>query len=138
MALSTKSKAKLGAKTAKTAAKHPRVTKALAKGTFKAGKPVAKRKVRRHAKRVGRSADRVGAAAGRVGATVRTVGTTARAAGQWIVVFGPIVAQAAGLVEPPPKRRHTGLRVLAGVVLGATAMYFLRGGDRRQGRKPVP
>jgi hypothetical protein len=123
MALKTKTKAKVGAKTAKTAAKNPRIVRAVGRAAFKVGKPVAKRKVRRHAKRVSRHAGRVG--------------TTARTAVEWVVVFGPIVAQAAGLVQPP-KRRHTGMRVVAGVVLGATAMYFLRGGDRRQGPKPVP
>ncbi|HXO09823.1 MAG TPA: hypothetical protein VN880_17400 [Solirubrobacteraceae bacterium] len=123
MAVKTKTKAKLGAKTAKTAAKNPRIVRAVGRVAFKVGKPVAKRKVRRHAKRVSRRTERVGA--------------TARTAAEWVVVFGPIAAQAAGLVAPP-KRQHIGMRVVAGVVLGATAMYFLRGGDRRQGPKPVP
>jgi hypothetical protein len=116
MAVKTKTKAKLGAKTAKTVAKNPRAVRAVGRVAFKVGKPVAKRKVRRHAKRVSRRTERIGA--------------TARTAAEWVVVFGPIAAQAAGLVQPP-KRRHTGMRVVAGVVLGATAMYFLRGGDRR-------
>ncbi len=108
----TKTKAKLGAKTAKTAAKNP----SLAKAAFRAGKPIAKRKVRRRAQRIG---------------------STARTAGEWVVVVGPIAAEALGLVEPP-RRRHPTRRVVVGVVLGATAMYYLRRDDRRQGPKPVP
>ena len=108
----TKTKAKLGAKTAKTAVKNPW----LAKAAFRVGKPVAKHKVRRRA--------------GRIGATART-------AGEWVVVVGPIAAEALGLLEPP-KRSHATRRVVLGVVVGATAMYYLRRDDRRQGPKPVP
>jgi hypothetical protein len=119
MSPSTKTKAKLGAKTAKTAAKNRRARRAalaVVRFAFRVGRPVAKRKVRRRVERIG---------------------TTARTAAEWFVVFGPIAAEAAGLVEPP-KRRHTGLRVMLGVVLGATAMYFLRGDRRRRGPEPVP
>jgi hypothetical protein len=119
MAVSTKTKAKLGAKTAKSAAKNPRVVRAampVAKLAFRVGKPVAKRKVRRRAQRLG---------------------TTARTAGEWVVVFGPIAAEALGLVEAP-KRRHTGWRVVVGVLMGAGAMYYLRRDDRQPGPRPVP
>ena len=77
MAVSTKSKAKLGAKTAKTAAKNPRVVRAalpVARFAFRVGKPVAKRKVRQR---------------------VQRIGTTARTAGEWIV----------GSDRSPPRRR---------------------------------
>jgi hypothetical protein len=109
--MKTKTKAKLGAKTAKTVAKRPW----LGKMAFRVGKPVAQHKVRRRVERIG---------------------ATAKAAGEWVVVVGPVAAQALGLVQPP-KRTHTARRVALGVVIGATAMYYLRRDDRDQGPKPV-
>jgi hypothetical protein len=109
--MKTKTKAKVGAKTAKTVVKHP----SLGKMAFRVGKPVAQHKVRRR---------------------VQRIGTTARALGEWVVVVGPVAAEALGLV-PPPKRTHTAGRVILGVVIGATAMYYLRRDDRQPGPKPV-
>jgi hypothetical protein len=108
----TTTKAKLGKKTVKSAAKN----RWLVKAAFRVGKPVAKRKVRRHGERIG---------------------NTARTARDLVIVVGPIAAEALGLVEPP-KRRHTTRHVILGVVIGATAMYYLRRGDSQQGPKPVP
>jgi hypothetical protein len=109
--MKTKTKVKLGAKTAKTVAKRPW----LGKMAFRVGRPVAEHKVRRR---------------------VQRIGTTARAAGEWVVVVGPVAAEALGLV-PPPKRTHTAGRVVLCVVIGATAMYYLRRDNREQGPKPV-
>jgi hypothetical protein len=110
--MKTKTKAKLGAKTAKTTAKNPRI----AKMAFRVGKPVAKRKLRGH---------------------VKGVGTTARTAREYVVVYGTIAAQALGFVEPP-KPKHTTRRVVLGVVIGATAMYYLRRADRPRDPQPGP
>jgi hypothetical protein len=107
--METKTKAKLGAKTAKTVVKR----RWLGKMAFRVGKPVAQHKVRRRVERVA---------------------TTARAAGEWAVVVGPVAAKAFGLVQPP-KRTHTARRVVLGVVIGATAMYYLRRNDREPGPK---
>jgi hypothetical protein len=128
--LSTTTKA--GAKAAKTAAKRPRMvwstgkfwvkatkpaakigakaTKPAAKVAVKAGKPMAKRRARR------RGDQMIDVA--------RMLGDRARLAGEVLVVYGPMVAYELGLAERPTPKR-TAPRVMAGIVIGATAVYFL-------------
>src|SRR5205823_301616 len=92
----------LGAKAAKTAAKHPRASWTSVKGAVKMGKPVAKRPARQRVEQIGQ--------------TVRTTGAL-------VAMYGPLAVQALGLVEPP-KRKRTLPRVAVGIVIGAGAMYF--------------
>jgi hypothetical protein len=49
-------------------------------------------------------------------------------------VYGPEAAQLMGWVEPPRPKR-TAPRVLVGVVIGATAMYFLEPGAGKEHRE---
>jgi hypothetical protein len=54
----------------------------------------------------------------------RQLGGAARNAGAVAVTYGPLVARLVVAPEPPKKRR-TGPAVLAGMVIGAGAVYFL-------------
>jgi hypothetical protein len=114
--LNTSTKAKL--KTAKAGAKRPAVIRATVppaiRLTFKGGKPLAKLRARQQAKRVAESA--------------RTLGDT--------LSLIPQAAQELGLVEAPPTKRIAP-RVAAGVVIGASAVYFLEPGVGRQHRQQV-
>ncbi len=109
--MSTKpTKTRIGAKGAVAMARHPtlrrmtvRVGTPPAKLGWHVGKVVVRRKARGQVERL------VGAG--------RTVGALA-------VVYGPMTAEVFGLVEPPkPKRRAPAF--VAGVVIGAGAVYVL-------------
>jgi hypothetical protein len=107
-ALSTSTKAKAGTKAAKTAVKNPGLVKVTGKSAkpvaklgLKGGKPVAKRRVKNR---------------------FETIGGALRSAADELVTYGPSAAQELGLVETP-KPKRTAPRVLAGVVIGAGAMY---------------
>jgi hypothetical protein len=52
------------------------------------------------------------------------IGGAARTAGAIAVTYGPLVARLVVAPEPPRKRR-TGSAVLAGMVIGAAAVYLL-------------
>lgn len=124
--ISNKTKAKAGLKATKTAAKHPRLTARLtAKGTklampvgkvgMKAGKPFAKRRIRQRAEQLDRASHTLG---------------------QALAVYAPQVAYELGLAQPPrPKRMAP--RILVGVVIGASAMYFLEPGHGAEHREKV-
>jgi hypothetical protein len=77
------------------------------------GKALAKRNARRRVEDFGRAA--------------RTVGET-------IAAYGPEAAQLMGWVEPP-KPKRTAPRVMVGIVIGATAMYFLEPGVGKEHRQ---
>jgi len=119
--LSTKTKAKAGAKTAKTIAESPLLRSALgeaappiAKLGVKAGKKRMSRKTRKQLEQLG-----------------DTVGTVASLAGDYVPQAAK-AAQQLGLVEPP-KQKKTAPRVFVGVVIGAVATYLLEPGEA--GRK---
>jgi hypothetical protein len=120
--LSTTTKAKLGAKSAKGVAKNPGILRVsgkaaspIAKLGVKAGKPFAKRRARQNAQKVGDA--------------VRTVATT-------LAVYGPEAARELGLVDAP-KPKRTAPRVAAGVVIGAGAMYLLEPEHGREHREQL-
>jgi hypothetical protein len=121
--VSTKTKAKVGAKAAKGIIQEPLLRNAVseiappvAKLGVKVGKKRMSRKTRKQLEQIG-----------------ETVGTVASIAQE----YGPRaaeVAQQLGLVEAP-KRKSTTPRVVAGVVIGAALMYLLEpgvGGQHRQ------
>jgi hypothetical protein len=120
--ISNKTKGKAGLKASKTAAKHPRM---VAKGSklalpvgkagMKAGKPLAKRRVKQRAEQLDRAS--------------RTVGEV-------LAVYAPQVAYEFGLAQPPKPKRMAP-RILVGVVIGATAMYFLEPGHGKEHREKV-
>jgi hypothetical protein len=120
--LDTTTKTKIGARAGKTAAKNPRPLLVAAKaarpvGTFavKASKPFAKRRMRQRAERLGDAA--------------RTIGET-------LVIYGPPAAYELGLAEPP-KPKRTAPRVAVGIVIGASAVYFLEPEHGREHREKV-
>lgn len=107
--VSTTTKRKVGVKAAKGLAMRPE----LARLTFRAGKPLLKRRARQSAEQLADAA--------------RTVVTI-------LAIYGPLVGQELGLVEAP-KPKRTAPYVAAGVVIGASAVYFLEpryGRERRQ------
>ena len=123
--ISPTTKTKAGAKAAKAAkamATRPRI---LASGTrvavptvkfaAKARKPLVKRRARRRADRLGKAA---------------------RKFGEVVVEYGPTAAYELGLAEPP-KEKRTAPRVVAGIVIGATAVYFLEPEQGPERRKKV-
>ena len=120
--LSTAAKSTTAVKTAKGAVKRPALMRAGARATppvgklaLKAGAPLLKRRTRRRARRLGQ---------------------TARAIGETLVVYGPPAAYELGLAEPP-KPKRTAPRVAAGIVIGASAVYFLEPEHGREHREKV-
>lgn len=118
--LSNTTKGKAGLKAAAAAVKNPAVTRLMAKasapaakGGFKMSKALAKRKTRRRVDDLSKAA--------------RTVGAT-------IAFYGPEAAQLMGWVEPA-KPKRTAPRVMVGIVIGATAMYFLDPGAAGKERR---
>jgi hypothetical protein len=113
-------KRQVATKGAVGATKHPRARRAgvkaakpVAKASVKVAKPIVKRKVRRR---------------------VEPIREALRTAGALVATYGPPVAIEFGLIDVP-KRKRTGPRVAVGVLIGATAMYFLdptHGSERRQ------
>jgi hypothetical protein len=121
-AISTATKGKLGAKAGKTALKNPAIlrigaqaARPVGKLSLKVGKPFAKLSAREQAERIGSAA--------------RTIGET-------IAVYGPEAAYELGLAERP-KPKRTAPRVAAGVVIGASAVYFLEPEHGREHREKV-
>ena len=108
--LSTKTKARVGVKAAKQAAKHPKLARRAARGT----KPVVRTVVSMRARQVRDQAAAVLDAG-------RSVGQTVFEAGR----------QAATAQVP---RKRTAPRVAVGIAVGAAAMYFLdpASGDQRR------
>jgi hypothetical protein len=97
--------AKAGAKGATEVARSRaarRAAKPPAKTTWFVGKNVAKRKANKHARRYG---------------------DAARTAWSAATIYGPIVAEALGLVEQPKPRRRSPA-FLAGIAVGAGVMYL--------------
>ncbi len=115
--VNTTTKAVLGIKAGKTTARHSGIVKnvgravaPVGKASFRVGKPLMNRQLRRRARRI------------------------ADTTGLVLTSYGPLAAYALGLAEPPRQRRVTPW-LGTGVVIGASAVYLLepeQGGERRQ------
>jgi hypothetical protein len=106
--LSNKTKARLGVKATVAAARHP----ALRRATMRAGVPTAKVVVKR-----------------KMRDQMERISPAARTAGSIVAIYGPMAAEALGLVEAPkPKRRAPAFA--AGVVTGVGASYLILRGQR--------
>jgi hypothetical protein len=103
--VSSKTKARLGVKATLALARH----RALRRATRQVGVPTAKVVVKRQMR-----------------GQMERIGPAARTAGSIVAIYGPIAAEALGLVESPkPKRR--GPAFAAGAATGVVASYlFLR------------
>lgn len=101
--VSNKAKARLGLGATLMLVRHPTLRRASTRVGAPTAKFLAKRQLREQAERIAAVAD---------------------TAGSIVVIYGPIAAEALGLVEPPrPKRRA---RVLvAGVVVGAAGVSYV-------------
>jgi hypothetical protein len=123
-ALSTTTKARLGVKATKHATKRPKL--------LLWGAQTAKPVVRGRAKLSSRQTKRH---AGSVVQTAQKVGQTTFATGRTVIALGRQLA----LQQAEARAGHTrtGLRVAAGVVIGATAMYFLEPGSGAQHRQTL-
>ena len=129
--LSTKTKGQAGWTAAKTVVQNPRLRRLtvksvppLTKLTVKVGKPLAKRKARGRLQEIGERLTELGEALFEIGEVV----------GATMAVYGPLAARQLGWAEAP-KQKRTGPRVVAGAVIGASAMYFLEpkcGPERRE------
>lgn len=108
--ISKKTKGKAGVKAAKATAKNPqalltgaKIAAPAGRAGLKVSKPLLKRRGRQRVEQLDRASQTLGEA---------------------LAVYGPKVAYELGLAEPP-KPKRTAPRVAAGVVIGASAMYFL-------------
>jgi hypothetical protein len=102
--VSNKAKARLGVKATTTVARNP----ALRRATIRAGVPAAKVMVKRQMHN-----------------QMQRIGPAARTAGSIVAIYGPMTAEALGLVEAP-KRKRRAPAFAAGVVTGVLASYALR------------
>jgi hypothetical protein len=116
-ALSTKTKARVGVKTAKQAAKHPKLVLRGAQGA----KPVVRGVVKVRTRQARHQA-----------AAVLDAG---RSIGQTVFEAGRQAAQDAAQVQL--SRKRTASRVAVGIVIGATAMYFLDPASGEERRRNV-
>ena len=101
--VSNKTKARLGVRAMAAVARHP----ALRRATMRVGVPTAKVVVKRG------MLDRM-----------ERIGPAARTAGSIIVIYGPMAAEALGLVEAPKQKRRAPA-FAAGAVTGGVASYVL-------------
>ena len=102
--VSNKTKARAGVRATAAVARNP----ALRRATIRAGVPVAKVVIKRQMRN-----------------QMERIGPAARTAGSIVAIYGPMTAEALGLVEAPkPKRRAPAFA--AGVVTGVLASYALR------------
>ncbi|MGE5617393.1 MAG: hypothetical protein ACM3UX_00500 [Candidatus Woesearchaeota archaeon] len=120
--ISKKTKGKAGVKAAKAAAKRPqlllngtKIARPASKAGLKASKPVLKRRARRRAAQLDRAS---------------------RSLGEALAVYAPRAAYDLGLAEPP-KPRRTAPRLVAGAVIGASAVYFLEPEHGKEHRQKV-
>lgn len=119
---SKKTKSKAGLKVAKATAKRPqllltgtKIAVPAAKTGLKASKPLLKRQGRQRVEQLDRAS--------------RSLGTA-------LTVSAPKAAYDLGLAKPPKPKRTTP-RVVVGVVIGASAMYFLEPGHGKAHREKV-
>ena len=100
---SNKTKARLGVRATAAVARHP----PLRRATMRAGVPTAKVVVKRQ-----------------VRDQMERIGSAARTAGSIVAIYGPVAAEALGLVEAPKPRRRAPA-FAAGAVTGGVASYVL-------------
>ena len=101
--VSNKTKARLGARATVAVARRP----ALRRATTRAGAPAAKVVVKRQMR-----------------GQMERIGPAARTAGSIVMIYGPMAAEALGLIDAPkPKRRAPAFA--AGAVTGGVASYVL-------------
>ena len=104
--LSNPTKARLGAKGTAAIARRPMARRAALKAGLPAARVLAKRKAR---------------------GQLQPIGATARKAGSLVVVYGPLAAEALGLLEPPkPKRRAPAFAAVAALALATVSLVLLR------------
>jgi hypothetical protein len=84
---------------------------------LKASKPFVNRRARNRVEQLREAAQQLGEGA--------------RTAGEVLAVYGPMAAYTLGLAEPP-KTKRTGPWIAAGIVIGASAVYFV---DRSTARR---
>jgi hypothetical protein len=111
--VSNKTKARLGMRATVAVARHPALRRATMRARVPTAKVVVKRQMREQMERLG---------------------AAARTAGSIVAIYGPMAAEALGLVEAPkPKRRAPAFA--AGTVTGVVASYVLlrRAAERRVG-----
>lgn len=123
--LSTTSKAKAGAKTARAIAESSLLRNAVSE----AGPPIAKLGVKAGKRRVSRKTRK----------QLEHLGETVGAVAQVASSYAPQAAHAAqefGLIEAP-KRKRTAPRVVVGVVIGAATVYLLEPGVGREHRRQL-
>jgi hypothetical protein len=120
--ISKGTKGKPAIKTAKAVARRPQRLLTGAKIAVPAGKaglrastPALRRRARQRAKQLDRAS---------------------RTLGEALAVYAPKAAYDLGLAEPP-KAKRTAPRVAAGVVIGASAMYFLEPEHGKEHREKV-
>jgi hypothetical protein len=101
--VSNKTKARLGVKGAAIVAGNPRLRRAAVRAGAPPAKVIARRTVRNQLERLG---------------------TAGKTVGSVVVIYGPIAAEAFGLVEPP-KRRRRGPAFAAGAITGAVTAYVV-------------
>ena len=123
--LSTKTKAKTGARTAKAIVQHPVLRTAVSQ----AGPPIARAGVRVGKQRLSRKSRKQLEQLG------ETLGTVAGVASDYLPQ-AVLAAQELGLIEAP-KTKRTRPRLLAGIALGAAAMFLLEPGHGREHRRQV-
>jgi hypothetical protein len=134
--ISTTTKGKAGVKGAKALAKRPQLLANGAKAAVPAGRFALK--ARKPALKVGKPALKAGKPVLKRKARKRAdqIEDAARRFGEALAVYGPQAAYELGLAEPP-KPKRTAPRVVAGIVIGASAMYFLEPGQGSERRKKV-
>jgi hypothetical protein len=120
--ISKRTKGKTAIETAKAAAKRPqllltgaKIAVPAGKAGLKASRPMLKRRARQCVKQLDRASETLGEA---------------------LAVYAPKAAYDLGLAEPP-KSKRTAPRVAAGMVIGASAMYFLEPGHGKEHREKV-
>jgi hypothetical protein len=101
--VSNKTKARVGVKATTAVARRPALRRAITRVGVPAAKVVVKRQMR----------DRMG-----------RIGPAARTAGSIIVIYGPMAAEALGLVEAPKPKRWAPA-FAAGALTGGVASYVL-------------
>lgn len=120
--ISKGTKGKAGIKATKAAAKRPqllltgtKVALPAGRAGLKASKPLLKRGARKRVEQLDRAS---------------------RTLGEALAVHAPRAAYDLGLAEPP-KSKRTAPRIIVGVLIGASAVYFLEPGHGKEHREKV-
>jgi hypothetical protein len=120
---SKKAKASVGVETARGLIEDPEIRQAAAQaaaGTSRLGFSVTKRVARRKTRR-----------------RLKRYRDVAQAVGPVLATYGPQAAQSLGLVEQPTSKPRRRPALAAGVVIGASTVYFLEPGAGRGHRQQL-